>query len=327
MNHAIAEQISIDLVRALRGRRSRAAFSRRLGYRSNVAHRWETAAAWPVADVFLERISRLDPRGRDLLSRFLAPAGRAAPAPAPLSPAAVAAFLRELRGKTPLSVLAERSGYSRFRVGRWLSGRARPRLPEFLCLVEATSRRLLDLLAGIVDPARLPSVAARWRALQTARELAYESPWSHAVLRALELEGYRRDPSPAWLAERLGIGTADVERGLAELARSGQVRRDRGRVRIRRVQAVDTGGDPERARKLKATWSRTAIDRLEAGAPGSFGYSVFAISRHDLQRLRALHLEYVRAMRTLIAGSQPSECVGLYCAQLLDFGTVDNALR
>jgi DNA-binding MarR family transcriptional regulator len=277
--------------------------------------------------VFLERIARLDPRVHDLLPRLLGPAGRAAPDAKGLSAAAVAAFLRELRGKTPLSVLAERSGYSRFRVGRWLAGRARPRLPEFLCLVEAASRRVLDLLAGIVDPARLPSVAARWRALRVARELAYESPWSHAVLRALELEGYRRDPSPSLIAERLGIAVPDVERGLVELTRSGQVRRERGRVRVRRVQAVDTGGDPERARKLKATWTRTAIERLEAGAPGSFGYSVFAISRGDLRRLRELHLEYVRAMRTLIAGSERSECVGLYCAQLLDLGTLDNALQ
>ena len=60
--------------------------------------------------------------------------------------------------------------------------------------------------------------------------------------------------------------------------------------------------------------------------PGNFGYSLFAISRRDLQRLRDLHLEYVRAMQELIARSQPSECVGLFCAQLLDLAEEGNAL-
>jgi hypothetical protein len=84
--------------------------------------------------------------------------------------------------------------------------------------------------------------------------------------------------------------------------------------------------DPELARRLKAAWTSTALERLQRSSPGNFGYSLFAVSRRDLQRLRDLHLEYVRAMQELIASSQPSECVGLYCAQLLDLGQEDNAL-
>jgi hypothetical protein len=53
--------------------------------------------------------------------------------------------------------------------------------------------------------------------------------------------------------------------------------------------------------------------------PGTnFGWSVFAVSKADLARLTNLHLQYVRAMREIIASSTPSECVGLYAAQPLD---------
>jgi len=83
------------------------------------------------------------------------------------------------------------------------------------------------------------------------------------------------------------------------------------------AMAVDTSQDPRRARELKAAWTATALERMRAGAEGSFGYSLFAVSRADLQRLRNIHLEYVRAMQRVIADSSPSECVGLYCAQLL----------
>jgi hypothetical protein len=319
MQHEDAEMIAADLVRALRGRRSRPAFSKRLGYRSNVVHRWERGQAWPVAADFFTRLSRSDPRAGGALARFLGEDG-AADAGGDVTREQVARFLRVLRGRTPITVLARRTGYSRFRIGRWLEGRAAPRLPELLCLVEAESRRLLDLLAELVDPQRMPTVAPRYRELLAARESAYDAPWSHAVLRALELRDCPRKHDPAWIARRLGIEVDEVERGLAQLVRGGQARRVRGRYRPTRVQLVDTRVDATRARGLKAHWARTAVERLEAGAEGSFGYSLFAVSRADLQRLRDIHLQYVRAMQTVIAESEQPECVGLYCSQMVDLG-------
>jgi hypothetical protein len=55
--------------------------------------------------------------------------------------------------------------------------------------------------------------------------------------------------------------------------------------------------------------------------PGYFGYSLFAISRADLRRLRDLHVEYLREMQSIIAHSKPDECVGLLCMHLLDSST------
>jgi len=79
------------------------------------------------------------------------------------------------------------------------------------------------------------------------------------------------------------------------------------------------------------TIERSIATRVVAGnrcenAPGNYGYSVFSISKADLKRMRDVHLEYVRAMQQIIAESSRGECVGLYCAQLLDLGLTDNAL-
>lgn len=96
------------------------------------------------------------------------------------------------------------------------------------------------------------------------------------------------------------------------------------RAKVSRRQArCRTGDDTPNS----LAWTRTAAHRLEDGSPGSFGYSLFAVSRADLRRLRDLYLDYVRAMQQLIAASDPAECVGLYCSQLLDLGKKDNALR
>jgi len=322
------DTVAVELLRALRGSRSRAEFSRRMGYRSNVAHRWEARRSWPTAARYLQLWRRLHPEGSSCFERFFQRAPTWLAEHVPESPEGVAAFMRELRGKAPIGSLAELAGSSRYRISRWLSGATQPSLPEFLGFVEVASRRGLDFIALCSEPSRLPSVARRWQALEAARAAAYQHPWSHAVLRALEIE-----PQPetahaqvAALAARLGIDGETVRAGLDALRSAGQVSQRRGRFVVAGQLAINTSQDRELARQVKAVWTRTALERLEQGSAGNFGYSLFAISRRDLRRLRDLHLEYVRAMQELIARSQPSECVALYCSQLLDLAGDDNAL-
>src|SRR6186997_1111939 len=65
------EALSADLLRALRGRRSQAAFSRRLRYRSNVARTWENRRRFPTAARMLEAAARVGIAPRAALGRFL----------------------------------------------------------------------------------------------------------------------------------------------------------------------------------------------------------------------------------------------------------------
>jgi transcriptional regulator with XRE-family HTH domain len=328
MTPTVSAAIAADLVRALRGTRSQAEFSRRLGYRSNIVQRWESGACWPSASDLLGAASRTQPALARCYERFFQRKPAFLSDKDPFSPATLAAFLRELRGKTPITTLAARTGFNRYSIGRWLKGNAQPRLPEFLCLIEACSRRLLDFLATLTDPSRLSTIAPRWRQVQRARNAAYELPWSHAVLRALELDGYRRVArgGERWIAARLGVELGEVARSLEHLALTGQIKKARGKWRLDTPISVDTSQDPARARELKATWASVALERLRQGAPGNYGYSLFAVTQADLRALRELHLQYVRAMQSVIAESSPGECVGLYCAQLLDLSTIDNAL-
>jgi hypothetical protein len=230
----------------------------------------------------------------------------------------VAALLRDLRGKTSLVELAARSGYSRFSIGRWMSGAAAPKLPEFLAVVEAATFRLLDFLSHFADPTKLPSVAEEWRMLQAARKSAYDVPWSHAVLRALELTDYAklRKHRPGWIARRIGITLEEEVQCLETLAAARQIRMQGGRWEFDQSQTVDTRADPARGRRLKAEWLKVALRRLEEGAVGTFGYNLMAMSRADLGRLKELHLAYFRNMQALVADSAPSECVVLFNTDL-----------
>jgi hypothetical protein len=286
-----------------------------------VAQRWETKDAWPTAGDFLRIAARQRIGVRAKLREFF----RRDPGwleSTPVGDQLASAILRELRGRTPIGTLAQRTGHNRFSVARWLSGGAAPKLPQFLQLIQAASGRMVDFVAVFVDPAGVPSIAESWRQIRASRELAYEHPLSHAVLRALELDGYRHGghADPTFLPRVLGIDVASAEQARKLLASNGQIRRHRHGWRPTRVAVVDTGADPVRARGLRLRWAREALRRLEAGAPGHCGYSVFAIGKADLRRLREIQLAYVREMQNVITASKANECVGLYCSQLLDLG-------
>jgi hypothetical protein len=195
-------------------------------------------------------------------------------------------------------------------------------------MIEASSRRALDFVSTLTAPEKIPCIARPWRRLLRAKQVAYESPWSHAVLHALELDDLRRSRSEGikMLVKRLNIPEKEINEALSALQQAGQVRRHRGAWRITKKQTVNTAQDPERARRLKAFWVQVAADRLREGSPGFFGYTLFAIREQDLRRLREVQLEYVRQMQAIIAESSPGERVGLYAVQLLDLAKgEDNA--
>ena len=318
MEDSFYQNLASELIRALRGRRSQTAFSRRLGYKCNVVYTWESGRRRPTAAQFFRILQRVGVDVRAALERFY----RAAPqwlervdltgAPA------VALMLDDLRGGAGIGDLAHRTGRSRFAVSRWLKGDAEPRLPDFLRMIEATSLRLLDFVAALVDPSQLPSVADKWIRLQTARTAAYEMPWSHVVLRALELEQYRAMTrhQTGWIAQHLGISIREERRCLRMLAKTGQIEKRNGRWVPGAVLTVDTRHDPRRDKKLKAWWSRLAARRIKEESPGFFSYNLFTVSEKDLQRLEELHLVYYRELRSIVAESEPSQRVVLANLQL-----------
>lgn len=314
------QTLARQLIREVRGRRSQSDLSRRAGYKSNMVQRWEAGECFPHVETFFALCKRQRIDVSTALARFYGRAPDWLANADPTSNDAAAALLRDQKGRVTLGELARRSGYNRYTLARWLEGKARPRLHEFLHVLDVSSRRLLDFIATLVDPARIAILEEAWSRLTRAKDAAYRLPWSQAVLRALELKEYRRSgwKQPGWLAKQLGIERSQVDEALQALEASGQVRQRSGRWQVREIVSINTGGDPMRARQLKASWADEATARLRKGDPGLFGYTVFAASRQDMLRLRRLQLEFVQAMEAVLATSTASECVGLYCVQLLD---------
>ncbi len=312
------ERLAMELVRATRGHRSQVAWSRRLGYRSNVAASWEHGRRWPTAAEAFRACARGGVDVRSAWERFFANVppewlDRLDPTTA----RGVAALLDEVRANTSIVDLSERTGLSRYSISRWLSGRTEPRLPDFLRLFEVASTRLLDLLAELVEMESLPSVMKLWQRIEARRNGAATHPWTQAILRALELAPYLALPAhePGWIARHLGISDEEEARCLGFLKETDQVRWTGTRYEARTL-AVDVRSRPTISRALKGHWTREGVARIEAGAPGQFSYLCFSVSRDDMERIREHHLRYFNTIRSIISESSPNEVVCVANIQL-----------
>jgi hypothetical protein len=313
------ELLATELLRALRGKRSQAALCRRLRAKSNVVHQWERGHSFPTASRALSVAARVGVDVPAAFREFYRATPRWLGEHDPTSPLGVAAFLADLRGSTSVVELSRYSGKSRFAVARFLSGSAEPRLPDFLRLIESASLRLLDFIEQLVDPRTLPSLKQPWEQLSAARRLAYEEPWSQAVLRALELSSYAAlsRHSPGWIARRIGITRAEEEQSIERLSQTGQIVWQDAHWRITNVLALDTRRDPDAARRLRAWWLRRGAARVEAGDRGLM-YNLLGVSSKDLERLRELQKAYLTEVRAIVARSEPVEHVVLAADLLLD---------
>jgi transposase-like protein len=227
--------------------------------------------------------------------------------------AGVAEVMTALRGSATIARLSQELGVSRFTVGRWLKAQVTPSFAEFLQFLDVTTLRLVDFCAELVNPERLPSISEQHEKLKAARQLAYDYPWSHAVLRALELREYQTLPAheSGFFARRFGISQNEEEKCLELLIRSGQVERCGARLRLNESSVVDTRHDPVRSRQLRAFYSDVAKARLLADQEGDFSFNLFGVSKKDLERLRVLQRDHFAEMRRIIAESEPVEAVVL----------------
>jgi hypothetical protein len=319
------ELLAVDWLRALRGRRSQRTHSKRLGYKSNIAYRWESGHCWPTANTVLQMLKRMKVDVRAAIVRFYASEPTWLQDCEPASREGAARLLDDLRGGISIVQLAASSGFSRHQIARWLSATTEPRLPEWLAVIEASSFRLLDFIAAFVDPATLPSIAEDWRRLKASRESAYARPETHMVLRCLELADYRasRTHSDRLIAKRVGLDERHVRECLELLEAAGQIRWVKDKWSVGEDSATDTRHDVVRAKALKAWWLRTAAAQLESGREGIFGYNLFSISNADLKKVREMHMRYYREMQQVIARSKPNERVVYFGAQLFTLDAID----
>lgn len=235
-------------------------------------------------------------------------------------------WLLELRGTVSVSELAARAGCSRFSVSRWLKGKAKPRLPDFLRLLDALTGRAPDWVNAFVPVDQVPSLAPRFHAAQAARRLAFELPWTEAALRLLETRPYAAlaRHEEGWIARRLRIGLAEEQACLSALVAAGTVELVDGLYVVRAPLTVDTQGGAAALQRLKAHWCDVAKSRIPEQVDSDlFAYNVISVSLADLRAIREKLRVAFRDIRSIVAASRPEEVAAVVNLQLITFDSGD----
>ena len=293
----------------MRGHRSQASLSRRLGYKSAVCADWEQGLRAPTATGFFDLCSHV---GVDLpaaIRTFHAPSAGS------FDPQSPSRWYRALRGSTAIAELSERTGRSRYAIGRWLSGRTQPRLPDLLAFLDALTGRVQDFIAALVDIQQVPSMADRVRRADASRDVGVLEPWTLAVLLAIESgvpEGH--------LANTLDRPQDHIDRCVLLLEQAGVIVREE-RLVPGAPLTIDTQRHPDAGRTLKRFWGQVGVDRIDTPGPHDvLSFNLFACSVSDFMRIRALQRQFYREARSIVAASENSEVVALLNAQLIRWG-------
>jgi transcriptional regulator with XRE-family HTH domain len=309
-----------ELLRALRAHRSQAQLARRLSYKSNPISDWEAGRRFPSAAETLRVASRTGVAVATAAERFhTLTDGQLPDEP---SDQDVAAWLDALRGNTPVVELARRMDKSRYSIGRWLSGETRPRLPEFLKLIDVITGRMPDFVAVLVDISAVPSVEPRHRAMASAKRAAFEVPWLPLVLNMIESDTYRdgRSHDAVFMAHCLELTVPQVEQALLKLVEAAVISWGGHRYETVGGLSIDVA-DRAELNRLKRWWLDKARQRL-GGQPRDgdlFSFNVFCVSREEMRRIRDLQRAYYREVRGVVADSEQAELIGLINLQLVTF--------
>jgi transcriptional regulator with XRE-family HTH domain len=315
------QEFAKQFLRALRQQRSQVAFSRRLGFSSNVAAQWESGRRIPRVLTALAACERVGIDVRAALASFRPSTARhVTSASAPLEQAPFAQWLEAQRGKETVSAIARRASLSRHQTARFFSGHCEPRLHEFFALIDATTGRLSDLVALLIDIESVPDLARYHAQVVASRRLAFDEPWSSAVLSAVEcLAHLKCQAVPKVIACGFGLESERVADCLRRLEQSGIIARVRGKYRSAAPLVVDTGAIADGARQLRQHWSQVAYRRLEQVGPNDvFSYNVFSCSKDDLLLIGRLQREHFQRIRAIIAKSS-TETVALLNMQLMQW--------
>jgi transcriptional regulator with XRE-family HTH domain len=318
-------RVAQELVTALRGGRSRAQLSRKLGYRTNAVSDWEAGRRFPTASEFLAAAELLRCDVDGAFARFHAATASALRDEEGFT---LDRWLSLLRGRTPLQLVAERAGLSRFAVSRFLTGQTRPRLPQFLQLVEAITDRTSDLADALVGIDNVPSLRTQHQRRSAAKNLAFEYPASEGLLRVMETRSYQSlaKHRRGALASALAIEPELEQRILDALENAGVLRAVDGRYSAQSTLTVDTHAEPAARNKLKAYWTRVALERLAAPREEDWlGYNLMSLAEADLERVREIMRAAYREIRAVAAASVPVERAALLNLQLVTFPPVPPA--
>jgi hypothetical protein len=168
----------------------------------------------------------------------------------------------------------------------------------------------------------VPELLGGYLRRTAAKRVAFDLPWTEAVLRVIETAAYQRleAHSPGYIAARLGLTLEQETAALERLQQSGILEFSKGRFRDLQAFTVDMAAHPEDVQRLKAHWTQVCLERLRSPLPQDWlAYNVVSVAESDLHRIREILRMTFREIRSIAAASSPVQTVALLNLQLISW--------
>ena len=292
-------QLSQELVKSLRGKRTQGALSRRLGFKTNVVYRWESGQRkFKVSDL----IALLSIRQPDAVERLWQYAGfETTPPGDTMDGFDYARWLGVLKGDRTVEEVALGVDLKPAVLRRIFRGDSDPPVDRLLMLVQAMTGRIIDFIELMTDPCNLKSIRAVWRSVEAQRKTASQHLNAQSIVACLEIDAYRALPehSNPWLAQTLGLPVDEVAQTIETLHEGGAIFIRHGKYSVARNRYVSTRPDVDVARRLGRHWADRSLqldDRHCARGHLVFSCSEAALS-HIFEVYRRAHHDAVAAFQ------------------------------
>lgn len=234
------------------------------------------------------------------------------------------ALVKHLLGAEALSRVAVSTGFPRFVISRWRSGKSERSLEQMLRLLDASVFSLPEFLGRLVAPDLLPSIFKQLEKERRERELHYEHPWIAALLLILRTVEYARlgRHQEGFLAKKLGISLETERAVMKELIEFGVIVKEGARFAPSQ-RKLCTIGDSEGARRIREYWTARCLGFIRENPPNPprnhWGYLLFNVNIETARKVRERYFSFFNDLTVIIQQSgEGSEEVYLLNLQLLN---------
>ena len=298
-----------EMVRALRGKSTQAALSRRMGFKTNVFYRWESGQRQIRISELVRLLSVRHSQYRAALWTF---SGQSRPVTGLEDDWDWPSWLKALRGEKSVDALAEELDLKASALRRIFRGDSDPALSRLLPIIQSLTGRIVDFIDIMVDASQISAIQPYWQVVDAQRRIARDHMNAEAIIAALEIEGYRnlREHSNEWIAGRLSLPVPEVEETLKALEQAGAIRRHENRYRVQSHRHVNTRHLPEVWSTLTQFWAERAMD-----LPPEFcrrGYLVFSANEEAIKAVNQIYVSaHYEAVKVIQEGLNPTRVVAI----------------
>lgn len=312
------KKVQLEFIRALKGKRTSAQVSGRMGRKFNVVARWISGASSPSVQDFSEFARACSTVSHEeILQKIVGPDAQK------LNTATVIRHLIVIRD---VSTVSRDLQVSKNTVYNWLASRTEIKFTDFMKLLHLYQFLLLYYVSALTQIDKIPSLNPLIQLNEKRRRVVFEDPSIEAAMVLLNLNSFQniaKDKVAPLLATYMGREISAAENMIKKLTDCQMIEWHKGKLSILESK-LETGAAFQEAKGLFNHWSREFTDfltSLQTPPKRSYaGYFLVGVNEEGEAKLREEYFKFMLKVRTIASENHtPVTSVKAISLNIMDF--------